>query len=62
MSRSGRIFVIDKTPPEIAWLNETHSAALNHPKVVYQSANLITQSEFFMEEIFNYLSIHILLC
>jgi nucleoside-diphosphate-sugar epimerase len=44
LSRSSRIFVIDKTPPEIAWLNDAHAAAFRDPKVVFQSANLITQN------------------
>ncbi|CAG7691807.1 unnamed protein product, partial [Allacma fusca] len=43
-SRSSRIFVIDKKPTEIAWLNEAHAAAFRDPNVVFHSADLITQS------------------
>lgn len=45
--KSSKIFVIDKTPPEIAWLNEKHANVFKNPKVVFQSANLIATSKFF---------------
>jgi len=45
LDKSSKIFVVDKTPPEIAWLNGTHLAALQNPKVSFQTANLITQSK-----------------
>jgi nucleoside-diphosphate-sugar epimerase len=37
------IHVIDKTPPEIAWLNSDHAKVFASPKVVFHSANLISQ-------------------
>lgn len=42
LDKSEKIFVLDKTPPQIAWMNEAHSEVFSSPKVVYQSANLIT--------------------
>ncbi|CAG9120794.1 unnamed protein product [Plutella xylostella] len=35
------IRVVDKTPPQLAFLNPTHSKAFEDPRVEYKSANLI---------------------
>lgn len=35
------IKVVDKTPPQMAWLNQQHTAAFASPNVEYCSANLI---------------------
>lgn len=35
------IKVVDKTPPQMAWLNQRHTAAFASPNVEYCSANLI---------------------
>lgn len=37
--------VVDKVPPQIAWLNEDHKAAFESPIVEFLSANLINQSK-----------------
>jgi len=42
LDKSEKIFVLDKTPPQIAWMNEKHMDVFSNPKVIYQSANLIT--------------------
>lgn len=33
--------VVDKTPPQMAWLNQEHTAAFNSPLAEFHSANLI---------------------
>ncbi|XP_037953156.1 uncharacterized protein LOC119683520 [Teleopsis dalmanni] len=35
------IRIVDKTPPQMAWLNKRHTAAIGNEKVEYCSANLI---------------------
>jgi len=40
--------VVDKVPPQIAWLNEDHRAAFESPIVEFHSANLINQSINFL--------------
>lgn len=45
--------MIDKTPPEVAWLNPVHAAALKNPKVKFTSANLITPREYIFSTCFN---------
>jgi hypothetical protein len=45
LEKSSKIFVLDKTPPEIAWMNEKHLAAFKNPKVSFQSSNLINPSK-----------------
>lgn len=37
--------VVDKVPPQIAWLNDDHKAAFESPIVEFLSANLINQSK-----------------
>lgn len=39
------IRVVDKVPPQIAWLNDRHKAAFESPSVEFHSANLIHQSK-----------------
>lgn len=36
--------VVDKTPPQLAFLNPTHSKTFEDPRVEYKSANLINQT------------------
>lgn len=35
------IRIVDKVPPQVAWLNTVHSKCMNDPKVDFKSANLI---------------------
>nr|CAH7750083.1 unnamed protein product [Callosobruchus chinensis] len=35
------IRVVDKVPPQVAWLNKTHAEAFNNDSVEFKSANLI---------------------
>ncbi|KAJ8965988.1 hypothetical protein NQ317_015352 [Molorchus minor] len=35
------IRIVDKVPPQVAWLNKSHSDAFNHKIVEFKSANLI---------------------
>ncbi|CAH1974610.1 unnamed protein product [Acanthoscelides obtectus] len=35
------IVVVDKVPPELAWMNQDHRDAFNDPRVQFRSANLI---------------------
>lgn len=35
------IRVVDKVPPQVAWLNKIHGEAFNNELVEYKSANLI---------------------
>lgn len=35
------IRVVDKVPPQVAWLNKSHTKAFNHEMVEFKSANLI---------------------
>lgn len=37
--------VVDKVPPQIAWLNDDHKAAFESPVVEFHSANLIHQGK-----------------
>lgn len=37
--------VVDKVPPQIAWLNDEHKVAFESPIVEFHSANLINQSK-----------------
>jgi len=37
--------VVDKVPPQIAWLNDGHKAAFESPIVEFLSANLINLSK-----------------
>lgn len=39
------IRVVDKTPPQMAWMNQEHSKVFSNPLVEFCSANLINQSE-----------------
>lgn len=52
LDKASEIYVVDKTPPEVAWLNSTHLAAFKNPKVKFTSANLITQRNATIEYIF----------
>ncbi|EAA09169.4 AGAP004297-PA [Anopheles gambiae str. PEST] len=51
---AGRIKVVDKTPPLMAWLNSRHTQAFADARVEFASANLINptscQNAFRMEE------------
>lgn len=38
--------VVDKTPPQLAFLNPVHSKIFEDPRVEYKSANLINPSEY----------------
>lgn len=38
---ASRIRIVDKVPPQVAWLNEEHSKAFNNEVVEFKSANLI---------------------
>lgn len=42
---ASEIRIVDKTPPQMAWLNHSHTLAFNHPTVEFFSANLINQGE-----------------
>lgn len=35
------VCVVDKVPPQIAWLNEEQNKVFNDERVVFKSANLI---------------------
>lgn len=35
------IRIVDKVPPQVAWLNKIHQEYLNDPIVEFRSANLI---------------------
>lgn len=35
------IRVVDKVPPQVAWLNDRHKEYLNHDLIDFKSANLI---------------------
>ncbi|CAH1974614.1 unnamed protein product [Acanthoscelides obtectus] len=35
------IVVVDKVPPELAWMNQAHRDAFNDPRVEFKSANLV---------------------
>jgi len=35
------IRVVDKVPPQVAWLNKTHKETFNDPKIEFRSSNLI---------------------
>lgn len=38
------VTVVDKVPPQVAWLNETHSHIYKrHPLLEFRSANLINE-------------------
>ncbi len=47
LERAEKIFVIDKTPPEISWLNDEQSEVFSNTKVCFRSANLITQGNSY---------------
>ena len=38
--------VVDKVPPQTAWLNEKHQELFNNPKVHFKSANLINPGKW----------------
>lgn len=38
---ASKIRVVDKVPPQMAWLNNTHKEVYEHPAVEFKSANLI---------------------
>lgn len=38
---TSKIRVVDKVPPQVAWLNDTHKSFINHETVEFKSANLI---------------------
>ncbi|KAF9809230.1 hypothetical protein SFRURICE_012182 [Spodoptera frugiperda] len=38
--------VVDKTPPQLAFLNPTHSKIFEDPRIEYKSANLINASKY----------------
>lgn len=40
------IRVVDKTPPQLAWLNNLHMTAFNDNNVEFVSANLINEGQF----------------
>lgn len=40
---TSEIKAVDKTPPQMAWLNKQHTHVFNNPIVEYCSANLINQ-------------------
>lgn len=42
---SQEIRVVDKTPPQMAWLNEAQTKAFDNDKVEFCSANLINASK-----------------
>lgn len=46
---ASKVRVVDKVPPQIAWLNEDHKIAFESPVVEFHSANLIHQSKQFHE-------------
>lgn len=43
---TSKIRVVDKVPPQVAWLNETHKSFINHESVEFKSANLINIGKF----------------
>jgi len=43
LDKADKIFVIDKTPPELVWLNPAQAEAFKSNQVIFRSANLITQ-------------------
>lgn len=42
---ASHIRVIDKVPPQVAWLNEEEQTFFNNPLVTFVSANLINPGE-----------------
>lgn len=39
------ICIVDKVPPQVAWLNKKHQEYFNNPIVEFKSANLINKGK-----------------
>lgn len=48
------IRVVDKVPPQTAWLNAKHQQLFEHPLLEFKSANLINAGNVNIGENFNY--------